>query len=60
MFQTAKAGAALDDTYESNESISLELIWLVCFKLMRSYKHRIQCYSVLIQKMCEISLIKLI
>ena len=46
MFQTAKAGAALDDTYESNESISLELIWLVCFKLMRSYKHRIQCYSV--------------
>ena len=45
-FQTAKSGAPLDNTYESNGSISLKLTWLVCFKLMWSCKHHIWCYNV--------------
>ena len=46
MFQTAKSGAVLDDTYESKGSISLELISLVYFKLMSSCQHRIRGYGV--------------
>ena len=40
----------LGDTYESNGFISLKLIWLVCFKLIWSCKHRIWCYNVWFRK----------
>ena len=43
MAPTSQMGPFLDGTYESNGSISLKLIWLACFKLMWSCKHRIWC-----------------
>ena len=40
----------MGDIYESNGSIYLKLIWLVCFKLMWLCKHRIWCYNVWFRK----------
>ena len=41
IFRQQKNGTGLDDANESKWPISLKPIWLVCFKLIWSCKHRI-------------------